>query len=753
MHPVPGGPALSGVALLACLLVPAAAGAQTQTGSIAGVVVDARDGAPLARARVSLDGQKARTNTNEHGRFVLGDLPAGPGVLEVSLVGYALVRRDVAVPPAATLDLTIRLAEGTGTYAEAVEVTAAPVARETGVASQIAIGSADIEELRSTVADDPFRAVQSLPGVGGSDDYRSDFSIRAAPFDHLSVTLDGIPSSLLVHTVRQAQDTGSLAMVNTDILESATVLFGGYPQRFGNRTGSQVDFRTREGSRARHQLRVAVSAIAASAVAEGPIGRARRGSWLVTARQSYIDWVLHRLDPQARNSSFGFIDTQSKAVYDLSPRHALTATLVAGRSRYEESENGFGLNSLGIGLNRSVLAGVTMRSSVGRSALVTQQVYGVFNRFRNLTGTSEPLVVGSERDLSYRATAAMPGPRGSSIEGGLHVQSLHASLDEYRYLRRGGRLGGAFDAGRTRVGGYALARFQPLKPLTVSTGTRLDHFGVTGETLASPWLQVEFGLPGRFVVAGGTGLYRQSPDLFQAFTPHAADLRSEHARHLDLGVGQELGTWRWQLTVFDRAERDVLFRRDEELRAEDGQLAELRLPIWENALTGSIRGFETTVGRRTPNGLSGWIGYAYAHSRYDDPVLGISFPSDVEQRHNLTAYGNYRLSDRTSVSARFRAATNTPIPGFFRQIAGFTVLSDQRNQLRLSDYVRLDLRGTRTFDIKHGRLTLVVEVLNATNRRNQRAIEGARVDGFGFVTDMTEELLPIIPSAGFRIEF
>jgi hypothetical protein len=67
--------------------------------------------------------------------------------------------------------------------------------------------------------------------------------------------------------------------------------------------------------------------------------------------------------------------------------------------------------------------------------------------------------------------------------------------------------------------------------------------------------------------------------------------------------------------------------------------------------------------------------------------------------------------------------------------------------------VRLDFRANRTFDIKRGRLTLFVEVLNATNRRNQRAIEVPRVDAFGFVSNMTEELLPIIPSAGFRMEF
>ena len=54
------------------------------------VVVDAATGAPIERARVSLDGhRKARTLSNAQGRVVLADLPAGRGVLEVSLIGYA----------------------------------------------------------------------------------------------------------------------------------------------------------------------------------------------------------------------------------------------------------------------------------------------------------------------------------------------------------------------------------------------------------------------------------------------------------------------------------------------------------------------------------------------------------------------------------------------------------------------------------------------------------------------------------------
>ena len=96
------------LAVVRCCPRPRPRGAQSATGSIAGVVVDAGTGAPLERARVSLDGHEAARALEPQGRFVLADLPAGRGVLEVSLIGYALVRRDVDVPAGGTLELTSR---------------------------------------------------------------------------------------------------------------------------------------------------------------------------------------------------------------------------------------------------------------------------------------------------------------------------------------------------------------------------------------------------------------------------------------------------------------------------------------------------------------------------------------------------------------------------------------------------------------------------------------------------------------------
>jgi hypothetical protein len=230
---------------------------------------------------------------------------------------------------------------------------------------------------------------------------------------------------------------------------------------------------------------------------------------------------------------------------------------------------------------------------------------------------------------------------------------------------------------------------------------------------------------------------------------------AERAWHRDVGIGQRLGDYRWQATFYARDERDVLRLPDSEPRVVDGFYEpESFLTLWQNALRGRSRGFELFVHRRSVNGLSGWLGYSYANTHYTDVETGESFVGDFDQRHTFNAYGSYRLSDRTSLSARFRYGSNTPLVGYYyREVSGLYFLGDERNTTRLPTYSRLDIRADRTFQVSQGRLTLFVEVINLYNRRNLRA-HSAFVDPFTLLVDgVTEKLFPIIPSVGLTVEF
>ena len=70
------------------------------------------------------DAPESPATTDADGRFVLDDVPAGPRTLVISIVGYALARREVAVASAGTLEVTLPLAAGAGAYTEQVTVRA-----------------------------------------------------------------------------------------------------------------------------------------------------------------------------------------------------------------------------------------------------------------------------------------------------------------------------------------------------------------------------------------------------------------------------------------------------------------------------------------------------------------------------------------------------------------------------------------------------------------------------------------------------
>ncbi len=200
------------------------------------------------------------------------------------------------------------------------------------------LGSRELLALRGLVADDPFRAVQVLPGVATGDDFRAEFAVRGLGPSNIGISIDGVDSPLLFHTVRGVQDTGSLGLINSDILESATLLAGPHPQRLNSHLGSRLDFTTRDGSRERLTVRGMLSASAASTSGKGRWDRQQEGELAGRGSQE-----LHRLAAAAdrldhRHHVRLHSTAQAKLTLDLSPRQTLRVSMIAGQSVLRETE-------------------------------------------------------------------------------------------------------------------------------------------------------------------------------------------------------------------------------------------------------------------------------------------------------------------------------------------------------------------------------------------------------------------------------
>src|SRR5262245_6466836 len=323
-------------------------------GTIVGSVVDARTGAPLGGVSVGIQGREGAVKTDAAGAFTLSGLPPGRHVLFVSLVGYSLARPAVELPAGGTVRMAVPLAGGTTTYTERVTVTADPFrGANPATPAEQTLTNAELQKLRGVLTDDPFRAVQSLPGVAATSDVRSEFSVRASDFRHMGLSIDGLPTRWLVHNVRNYENKGSIAMLNSDVIDSAVLSSGAQPQIQPGRLGAWLDLRIREGSRDATRFHGGVSMTSASAVADGPLGDSRRGSWLVSFRQSYVQWLIKRI--QVDDTAFGFTDVQSKLVFDATPKQQLQLGVLGGRSQLDQTVDDPSPNELRSGTMQSGL--------------------------------------------------------------------------------------------------------------------------------------------------------------------------------------------------------------------------------------------------------------------------------------------------------------------------------------------------------------------------------------------------------------
>jgi hypothetical protein len=734
--------------------------------AISGIVVDAQTGEPLARVLVRVEPigeatgpahDRLETLTTDAGAFELRGLPRSRVRLTVSLVGYILVRRVVDLTSSDVLDLKIPVSGGTGTYTETVTVTAAPFrSAEPGVAVQQTLGSAELQVLRGVLADDPLRAIQVLPGVATGDDLRSEFSVRGSDFGHLNFTVEGFQAPFLLHTVRVIEDrasTGSVAMVNSDVIEEATLLSGGYAQRYGNRTGAELDFRLRAGSRDRRQVRVAVGGTAAAIVAEGPIGGARKGSWLFSARKSYLDALIRRLTDEPLG--FAFYDLQGKAVYDLTPRQRVELAVIGGHSRFERSPQDVDETDFYAGTNESAAVITTWRLALSRG-FAAVRVYAGSNEFHNDTIRGLSLDRGSDRQLATRTDFGIVLGKSVQLDGGFQVEHDDRVRHHDRESGVTFRTVNAFDAAAIRTGGYVHVRWDTGRNFAIMPGVRVDRWSLTRQHTASPWLLAEWRGPGGLTVRGGAGVYQQ----FAAFEHVVGRLGvpgmpPERAIAADLAIERTISsTWRIGVAAYERAERDFIRRPGGETKIVDGRLVRgSSTAPYASRLDGSARGVELLVQRRDPNGLSGWLAYSFGKSRYEDVVSGETFWGDLDQRHALNAYASYRVSTRWNLGAKLRVGSNFPVAGYYRVQDGTYFIAERRNELRLPVYARLDIRAGRTFTWARARLTLFGEVINVLDRDNVRSNPPSVDSRTSQVRRLFETMIPIVPSAGLLIEF
>ena len=726
-----------------------------------GKVLDATTLEPIRKALVSTVGDRGREAvTGDDGRFLL--LLAQPGSIElyVSTVGYGLLKREIIVPNDLAFELEILIGQEAVKHSDSVTVTAGVFeGLEANTPSEHSLNNSELKNLANVLVDDPLRSIQALPGVASSDDFYAQFAVRGSGFRNIGFYIDGVLTNEPFHTVRDVNDSGSLTILNGDLVDTVSLLSTASPAPYGDRTGATLNIRIREGSRERMFNRINLSATGISYTGEGPIGRSRKLSWLGSARKSYADWLIKRLWPDPSIAvALGFVDAQGKLSYAPSSRNQFTLTMLAGDSRgdRERERSQLDVNSFLTADQRTMIANGGWRRL--QSNLVMQtNIYAANGTAENRNTAGELLFQATTREYAVRNDTSIQWTTHHRIETGIFVRRLG---EQDRRLRSSPPQGFAFtdrfDALAWQPGFYAEDTWNMGSRVSLTFGGRLDSFTATHEMVALPRAGLSLRAASNTTIMLGYGQFSQFPDFVELKGEFATPgLLAERSTHYALAIEQRLtDKVRVRVEAYDKEERSLVYSEAAGARLVNGKTV---LPqqgaVLRNTLAGYSRGVEIYLQRRSANRLAGWISYAIGYARYRDHASGLAFDGDFDQRHTASTYLSYRLTKALSVSSKFRYGSNFPVPRFVKFSGSRLFLSDQRSQVRLPGYSRLDARVHYAFHLERWKLTLYSEVTNVLNRRNVRFANLDSLGSGGRVLYSREYLLPFLPSAGITIEF
>jgi Carboxypeptidase regulatory-like domain len=744
---------------LALATVPASA--QERPGEVNGRIINSRDGEPLSLVQVQLAGTTFQAVSGDDGKFRIVGVPPGAYTLQTAAVGYQVIYQDFTLTAAETKPFEIVLTSTTTALTDSASVTADVFNEPEPSAAGFTLQGDERKNLASVLADDPLRAVQTLPGVTANDDFSSEFSVRGAPFGRIGLYLDGVLLHSPFHTTNGQADDGSLTIFNGDLTDDMTLYQGAWPVRFSDRTAGVLNVDTREGTRQEVRAQFSASASNAGLLVEGPWSRSRRGSWLLAVRKSYLQYILNRIDfGDQAPLAFGFTDGQGRLDYDLTPRNALSLSYVDGssavnRTRYRDE---LGPNTVMTSGFHSTLLNLGSRYASERLLLTSHLAWSrekgsVANR-DHVALSNEYYVESTVRSdatfmWSKKNTLDFGGQFRQARQDGLTTQLVYApELTSTADLVRG--------KGH-QEGGYvqdsiAFARGR------ITAGARQDAHSVSPTQTTSPYASLSFEPSTKTRLQFDWGHYAQFPELNQYFSTFAhGPLLPERATHYDAAVERRINErTRLRLEFYDRQDRDLLARPGLDPRVLSTGVIVQALPTAPllNSEHGYSRGIQFLVQRRTANGFTGWVSYAYGHAALTDDTLRLSYAADYDQRHTVNAYLSRRLRPTVNISGHFTYGSGMPLPGFYQIVQGTYTLSAHRNGVRAPLYERMDLRLNKDYTHRKFNTTLYAEVINVTDHTNRDFDSAGPYDpNTGRTAPNFYSMFPILPSVGMVFAF
>jgi hypothetical protein len=664
---------------------------------------------PVGGASVTVDGVPAG-ETDEAGRLA-APMAAGRHQLQIQAPGYQLDSRTLEVE--SPLAVLIRLdPSGALVYETVVRAASEPAAL-----------SLDRQEITRTPGSlgDPFRVVESLPGVAPIVWPAALYSVRGANPGNTGYLIDGLRVPALFHFALGP------AVIHPYFLDGLDFYAGGYPARHGRFVGGLVSATTAAPPADRAHGSADVRLFDAGGIVTTPIDGGR-GTLAVAGRFGYPGALLSLLQDQVE---LRYGDYQAHLDHRLGPGR-FTLFAFGSYDRLTTTENAQPdsppppSDTLALVFHR---LDARWAGSAGTGRLVAR-----------MGGGYDHTELPGQGDERFATTAWRLIPALSYRRGGWEVGA------DGEWTRHHPQVG-ATDTAAAELAGFARPRTTLLAALwtalalplgrrvLVTPGFRLDRYreGEAQALAPGPRLELRVKASEGVTVKASGGRYSQMPTF---------PLELPGFEGFGLGTLGLQSSWQGALGVESALPGAIAL--DASSFVHRYVLTDIRDPENGNPLLGDFLtrrdalayGLEIMIRRPPTERTYGWIAYTLSRSlrAYEG---GVVTDADWDQRHVINLVAGRRWG-RTTLGGRFHLHSGRPVT-----ISGARPLEFAR----LPPFYQLDLRVDRRLVFDTFTLDVYLETVNTTARAQvvglERTAHGVAENSFRIV----------LPSLGVRGEF
>ncbi|MCA6436657.1 MAG: TonB-dependent receptor [Bacteroidetes bacterium] len=798
--------------IIATIFVAFAANAQKYT--LSGYLKDSLTNEFLIGATVQVENSKIGVSSNAYGFYSL-TVDKGRCVLSVNYISYE--QKRITIDVASNLTLDISLKEKVTSLNEVVVSSTKKDQKIISTDMSVEkISAKEIKQIPMVLGEaDVIKAIQLLPGVSAPNEGSGGFNVRGGSADQNLILLDEAivynPSHLL----------GFFSVFNADALKDATIYKGGIPSKYGGRLSSVLDIRMREGNNKKFTATGGIGLLSSRVTLEAPIGKVHedgaKGSFLLAARRSYADIFLPLLsDTTINRNKLYFYDLNLRSNYRLSSKDRIFLSGYFGRDKIDVP-NGFG-NTWGnitgtLRWNHLFSPKLFMNVSAIYSNYDYEITFYPGNSFQWNSSLSNvnfkadfDYYAGEKHKIKFGVGSILyqfnPGnikPFGAkstinptNYKEKRAVENYAYLQDDYRISNRLTIMYGLRISQFAQMANDSIPVFENGKPVVYNPvinnyakGTISSYKNYGKNEL----LNNSFGFEPRLSInyqvndvssikLGYNRMYQYihllstatSPTPLDIFTPSSSFIKPQIADQIASGYFRNFkdntyefsveAYYKWMQNQFDFI---------------DGASPLLSNSPETIILNGDARsyGLEFMV-KKSEGRFTGWISYTL--SKAERRTLGVDggrginngayYSTNYDKPHNIAITGNYKISEKWSISANFIYQSGRPAtyPESKYSFNGLSIPEySERNAYRLPDYHRLDIAATlKGKQTKRWKSQWVFGIYNVYNRQNAANITFKETltnnnseTGLGTGNNKAYKLtyFGIIPSVSYEFKF